>query len=77
MFGAVSAGYAAGGFDTIMEAAGVMAKVKEHSFSPIKEIVAVYDRLFADYRLLHDYFGRGANDLMKRLKNITKEVRGR
>jgi len=76
MFGAVAAGKAAGGFDTIMEAAAVMAKVKEHTFSPIKENVAVYDRLFAEYRLLHDYFGRGANDVMKRLKNIRKEVRG-
>jgi len=54
----------------------VMAKVKEHTFSPIKENVDVYDKLFAEYRLLHDYFGRGANDVMKRLKNIRKEVRG-
>ena len=76
MFGAVAAGKAAGGFDTIMEAAAVMAKVKEHTFRPIKENVAVYDKLFAEYRLLHDYFGRGANDVMKRLKNIRKEVRG-
>jgi L-ribulokinase len=76
MFGAVAAGKAAGGFDTIMEAADVMAKVKEHTFRPIKENVAVYDKLFAEYRLLHDYFGRGANDVMKRLKNIRKEVRG-
>ena len=30
----------------------------------------VYDRLYAEYRILHDYFGRGANDVMKRLKQI-------
>jgi len=76
MFGAVAAGKAAGGFDTIMEAAAVMAKVKEHTYKPVKENAAVYDRLFAEYRLLHDYFGRGANDVMKRLKNIRKEVKG-
>ena len=31
---------------------------------------AVYDDLFAEYKILHDYFGRGANDVMKRLKQI-------
>lgn len=76
MFGAVAAGKAAGGFDTIMDAAAVMAKVKEQTYKPVKENAAVYDRLFAEYRLLHDYFGRGANDVMKRLKNIRKEVKG-
>ena len=32
--------------------------------------VPVYDKLFAEYRVLHDYFGRGENDVMKRIKNI-------
>ncbi len=31
---------------------------------------AVYDELYAEYRLLHDTFGRGANDAMKRLRAI-------
>ena len=30
--------------------------------------VAAYDELYAEYRTLHDYFGRGANDVMHRLK---------
>jgi L-ribulokinase len=30
----------------------------------------VYDGLYAEYRLLHDYFGRGGNDVMKRLRAI-------
>ncbi len=41
---------------------------------------AVYDRLYAEYNLLHDYFGRGANDVMKRLKQLRieeKENKGR
>jgi L-ribulokinase len=65
-----------GGFDTIMDAARVMAKVKEQTYRPIGENTAIYDRLFAEYRILHDYFGRGANDVMKRLKAIRKEVKG-
>jgi L-ribulokinase len=30
----------------------------------------VYDELYREYRTLHDYFGRGANDVMKTLKAI-------
>jgi len=75
MFGAVAAGTAAGGFDTIQEAAAVMAKVKDHTCRPVDENARTYDRLFAEYREIHDYFGRGANDVMKRLKLIKKEAR--
>ena len=75
MFGAVAAGKTAGGFDTIQEAAEVMAKVKEQVYKPIPENTAIYNRLFAEYRILHDYFGRGSNDVMKRLKLIRKDVR--
>ena len=40
------------------------------------ERISVYDRLYAEYRRLHDYFGRGGNDVMKRLKSIKKDVCG-
>jgi len=45
-------------------------------YHPIPEHTAVYDRLYAEYLLLHDYFGRGANDVMKRLKAIRREAMG-
>jgi len=32
----------------------------------------VYDQLFAEYKTLYDYFGRGTNDVMKRLKAIKR-----
>ncbi|HUW91585.1 MAG TPA: ribulokinase [Bacteroidales bacterium] len=76
MFGAVAAGKAAGGFDTIQEAAKVMAKVKPFSYQPEPENMEVYKKLYAEYKILHDYFGRGANDVMKRLKEIKKANRG-
>jgi L-ribulokinase len=76
MFGAVAAGRMAGGFDTIQEAATVMAKVKDDTYKPIPLNADVYKKLYAEYRTLHDYFGRGTNDVMKRLKDIRKEVRG-
>ncbi|MBZ4646840.1 MAG: araB [Clostridia bacterium] len=74
MFGAVAAGKERGGYDSIVDAAKVMAKVKEKYYKPIPENVAVYDKLYAEYKKLHDYFGRGENDVMKRLKEIKKEV---
>lgn len=75
MFGAVAAGKAKGGYDSIVEAAKHMAKVKEDYYRPIPENVEVYRKLYAEYNLLHDYFGRGANDVMKRLKKIKSEVK--
>ncbi|MBN1230305.1 MAG: ribulokinase [Anaerolineales bacterium] len=75
MFGAVAAGKAAGGFDSIYDAAPVMGKLKDKSFKPNPEAVKVYDKLFAEYKILHDYFGRGENDVMKRLKVIKAEAR--
>lgn len=72
MFGAVAAGSAKGGYDSIQEAAKVMAKVKEKYYTPIPGNVSVYEKLYAEYRTLHDYFGRGENDIMKRLKEIKK-----
>jgi L-ribulokinase len=75
MFGAVAAGKANGGYDSIYEAAPVMGKLKDETFKPNPEAKAVYDKLFAEYMLLHDYFGRGENDVMKRLKSIKAEAR--
>ncbi|WP_168121575.1 ribulokinase [Paenibacillus sp. HB172176] len=70
MFGAVAAGAAKGGYDNVVDAAASMARVREETFKPIPANVAIYDKLYAEYNALHDYFGRGANDVMKRLKAI-------
>lgn len=73
MFGAVAAGAEEGGFDSVVEAAERMARVREETFKPIPEHVAVYERLYREYKELHDYFGRGGNDVLKRLKAIKRE----
>lgn len=70
IFGAVSAGKARGGYDSVFEASQAMGKLKDVIYQPITENVEVYDKLYAEYKLLHDYFGRGGNDVMKRLKEI-------
>jgi L-ribulokinase len=74
MFGAVAAGKAAGGYDSIFDAAGAMAHLKEEYFQPDMHNKAIYDHLFQEYKLLHDYFGRGENDVMKRLKALKADV---
>jgi len=73
MFGAVAAGADKGGYDSIFDAAKVMGKVEEHSYKPIPEHVAMYEKLYQEFVKLHDYFGRGENDVMKRLKAIKSE----
>ncbi len=74
MFGAVAAGSAKGGYDSVVDAAKAMARVRKETFKPIPENVAVYERLYQEYSELHDYFGRGANDVMKRLKALKDEA---
>ncbi|MFC4778892.1 ribulokinase [Paenibacillus sp. GCM10023252] len=74
MFGAVAAGAAVGGYDSIVDAAQKMARVREETFKPIPANVAVYDKLYAEYNQLHDYYGRGPNDVMKRLKQLKEEA---
>ncbi len=77
MHGAVAAGRAAGGYDTIFAAAQKMGQVQKNSYRPQKKNHEIYSRLFREYQALHDYFGRGANDVMKRLKALQAEQRGR
>jgi len=72
MHGAVAAGRAGGGYDTIFEAAKHMARVQKLIYKPRRENTEIYDRLFKEYQSLHDYFGRGANDVMKRLKDLKR-----
>ena len=73
MFAAVAAGKSRGGYDSIFDAAREMGRVMERVYRPNPANVALYERLYAEYVTLHDYFGRGANDVMKRLKALREE----
>ena len=75
-FAAVAAGKAAGGYDSITEAAAVMGRQKDAFYAPIPEHAAVYETLYREYGALHDYFGRGGSDVMKRLKAIRTKIKG-
>ena len=71
---AMHAAVAAGIYPDIQAAAEKMGKLKDEVVNPIPENQAMYDKLFAEYKTLYDYFGRGTNDVMKRLKAIRHEV---
>jgi len=70
MFGAVAAGPDAGGYASIEDAARAMARLKDHSYGPDPAATAVYDVLYREYVRLHDYFGRGENNVMKTLRGL-------
>lgn len=74
MFAAVAAGKEQGGFDSIEEASKKMTRLKEESVKPIPKNVKKYEAIYREYVKLHDYFGRGENDVMKRIKKIKKDA---
>ena len=75
MFGAVAAGAAAGGHATIEDASAAMARLQDRVYEPIAANREVYDVLHREYVRLHDYFGRGENDVMKVLKSQRADAR--
>ena len=72
---AIHAAVAADAYADVRAAGQAMGKLNKNVYTPNEHSAAVYDRLFAEYELLHDYFGRGANEVMHRLKALKREVR--
>ena len=65
MFAAVAGGMC----NSLDEAAKTMSGIEEKKYIPIEENVKAYDKLYEEYTLLHDYFGKNEM-LMHRLKKI-------
>jgi L-ribulokinase len=74
MWGAVAAGAAAGGYDTIEAAAKKMARLRRETFRPNPANHKAYEALFAEYERLHDLFGRGGDTVMKTLKSMKRRA---
>ena len=70
---AIHAAVAAGAYPDVATASAAMGKVTRNAYEPDKAAAELYDRLFAEYTLLHDYFGRGGNDVMHRLSALRRE----
>jgi L-ribulokinase len=71
---AMHAAVAAGAHADIRAAARAMGKVHRNVHLPDPDRAAAYERLYAEYRLLHDHFGRGANEVMHRLRRIRAQA---
>jgi L-ribulokinase len=70
---AIHAAVASGIYPDVNSAANAMGKVKKHVYLPNEERAKQYDALYNEYVELHDYFGRGTNNVMKRLKKLKRE----
>lgn len=73
---AIHAAVAAGAYDDVRAASAAMGNVHRSVYTPNEVDAAVYDELFAEYTSLHDYFGRGGNDVMRRLKGLQRRALG-
>lgn len=71
---AIHAAVAAGCHADVPAAAAVMGKVERGVYQPMLANRTAYQDLFAEYGRLHDYFGRGGNDVMHRLKATQRRV---
>jgi L-ribulokinase len=74
MYASVAAGESRGGYATIQDASKKMAHLKSKTFIPNNNDKKTYNRLYSEYTLLHDYFGYGHNNAMKRLKNLRDAI---
>jgi L-ribulokinase len=71
---AIHAAVAASAYPDVPTAAQAMGKVRHEVYTPIPENSAVYDELYAEYVLLHDYFGRGGNEVLHRLRALRDRI---
>jgi L-ribulokinase len=78
---AIHAAVAAGAYSDVHAAGAAMGKVDRAVYTPNHDAADAYDLLYAEYTLLHDYFGRGeksggrgGNDVMHRLKAMKRSA---
>lgn len=65
------------GYHNIEEIVGAIGKQKEEVYQPQNENAFVYDRLYQEYQILQEYFGKGNNDIIKRLNKLRREAQER
>jgi L-ribulokinase len=67
---AIHAAVAAGAYPDVPAAASAMGRSDRDMYQPDEARATAYDALYAEYSVLHDYFGRGVNDVLHRLRTI-------
>src|SRR5215510_4253374 len=71
---AIHAAVAAGAYPDVPAAAAAMGSMHSAVYTPDPASAAVYDELYAEYVTLHDYFGRGANEVLHQLRALRDRV---
>jgi L-ribulokinase len=74
---ALHAAVSAGAYPDVAAASEAMGRSERAVYSPLAPNVVVYNDLFAEYTTLHDYFGRGDNLVMHRLRELRRDARQR
>ena len=71
---AIHAAVAAGSYPDVPAAAAAMGGKRSEVYTPDQASADVYDELYAEYTRLHDYFGRGGNEVLHRLRALRDRV---
>jgi L-ribulokinase len=71
---AIHAAVAAKAYPDVRSASAAMGRLNRDTYVPDATRADAYDALYAEYVQLHDYFGRGGNDVMRRLKAQRREA---
>jgi L-ribulokinase len=71
---AIHAAVAAGAYPDVHAASAAMGRKQSGAYVPDERRADAYDALYAEYSTLHDYFGRGANEVMHRLRDIKRQA---
>lgn len=72
MLGIAAAPSAITGCNGLIEIAEKLGRHGDTVYKPNVENKEAYDQLYQEYKTLLDYFGKGANDVMKRLNKLRK-----
>lgn len=65
---------AAAGVDDLIRTVETMGDRRCRVFKPDPKHQETYDRLYREYKRLHDYFGRGENPVMEQLRIMAREA---
>jgi L-ribulokinase len=72
---AIHAAVAAMLYPDIPAAAHALGQRRSAPVQPDPQRHAIYDQLYAEYTTLYEYFGRGANPMMQRLKHLRRQIK--
>lgn len=73
IMGALAAGKENGGYDCLEDAVSHMSHLSNKYYEPDSNKREIYDSCFKEYEKLHDYFGKGGNNVMHLLQKMNKE----